>query len=203
MAESGKQLQERQSKDVGARGFVEMRRLASMLDWAKNARINSSGVIGRGCNLPWSLLDEKQSGELASLVFLDQSPEFGRRMSWLWAARRALETMDTRHRVRRAFLAEVRASSYNQGIETGEKWFFVWRKVKKNRTDARTALVTHRWHGPAIVVGKEKNNVFVSYHGRLTKVAPECLRKASVAEQMSWDITTKGFAELIQRIHFE
>ena len=33
--------------------------------------------------------------------------------------------------------------------------------------------------------------MFVSYRGRVTKVPPECLRKASVAEQMSWDITTK------------
>ena len=33
--------------------------------------------------------------------------------------------------------------------------------------------------------------MFVSYRSRVTKVAPECLRKASVAEQMSWDITTK------------
>ena len=41
------------------------------------------------------------------------------------------------------------------------------------------------------MVGKEKNNVFVFYRGRVTKVAPECLRKASVAEQMSWDISTK------------
>ena len=53
-------------KDVGARDFVEMRRLASMVNWAKNARIKSSGysptqlVIGRGYKLPWSLLDEKQ-----------------------------------------------------------------------------------------------------------------------------------------------
>ena len=53
------------------------------------------------------------------------------------------------------------------------------------------ALVTHRWYGRAIVVGKGKNNVFVSYRGPVTKVAPECLRQASVAEQMSWDITTK------------
>ena len=30
-------------KDVGAQCFVEMRRLASMVNWAKNARINSSG----------------------------------------------------------------------------------------------------------------------------------------------------------------
>ena len=76
------------------------------------------------------------------------------------------------------------------GIVTGEL-VYVWRRVQKNGTDARTALVTNRWYGPAIVVGNEKNNVFVSHRGRVTKVASECLRKASVAEQMSCDITTK------------
>ena len=85
--------------------------------------------------------------------------------------------MDTSHRLRRALLAWVRASSHTHWIV--------------NRTDARTALVSRRWYGPAIVVDKEKNNVFVFYRRRVTKVAPECLRKASVAEQMSWDITTK------------
>ena len=174
----------------------KIRRLASMMNWAKSARINSSGyspaqwVIGRGYKLPWSLLDEKQSGEMASLEFPDHSPEIRRRMSWLWAARRAFETMVTSHHLRRALLAGLRASAHTQGIVNGEL-VYVWRKVKKNRTDARMALVTHRWYGPAIVVGKEKNNVFVSYRGRVTKVAPECLRKASVAEQMWWDITTE------------
>ena len=73
-------------KDVGARGFVEMRKLASMVGWAKNARINSSGyspaqwVICRGYKLPRSLLDEKQSGDWASLELPDHSPELGRRM---------------------------------------------------------------------------------------------------------------------------
>ena len=173
-----------------------MRRLASMVNWAKNTRINSSGystakwVIGRGYKLPWSLLDEKQIGDLASLDLPDHSPELGRRMSRLWAARRAFETMDTSHRLRRALLAGVRASGHIQGIVNGEM-VYVWRKAKTNRTDARTALVTHRWYGPAIVVGKEKNSVFVSYRGRVTKVAPECLRKVSVVEQISWDITTK------------
>ena len=33
--------------------------------------------------------------------------------------------------------------------------------------------------------------MFVTHGGRVTKVAPECLRKASVAEQERWDITTK------------
>ena len=74
----------------------------------------------------------------------DHSPEFGRRMSKLWAARRACKTMDTSHRSRRALLAGVRASGHTQGIVNGEL-VYVWRKVKKNRTDARMALVTHRW----------------------------------------------------------
>ena len=50
------------------------------------------------------LLDEKQRGELASLELPDHSPEFGRRMSWLWAAIRAFETIDPNHRLRRALL---------------------------------------------------------------------------------------------------
>ena len=173
-------------KDVGARGFVEMLRLASNSSEYSPAQ----WVIGRGYKLPWSLLDEKQSGELASLALPDHTPKFGRRKSWLRAARRAFETMDTGHRLRRALLAGVRASAHTHGTANGEL-VYVWRKVKKNRTDARTPLVTHGGYGPAIVVGKEKNSVFVSHRGRVTKVAPECLRKASVAEQMSWDISAK------------
>ena len=48
--------------DVGAEGFVEMRRLAAMVNWAKNSRINASGfspaqwVLGRGYRLPMECL---------------------------------------------------------------------------------------------------------------------------------------------------
>ena len=126
MAESGRRLPGRQSKMSGFEVSWEMRRLASTVNWAKNARINSCGystaqwVIGRGDKLPWSLLDEKQSGELAPLKLPDHSPELGRRMSWLWAARRAFETMDTSHHLRRALSAGVRASGHTQGIVTSE-----------------------------------------------------------------------------------
>ena len=128
--------------------------------------------------------------KLASLELPDHSPAFGRRMSWLSAAQRAFETMDTSHRLRRALCAGVRASSHTQGTETDE---LVLCAEKSRKTEpTRTALVAHWWYGPAIVVvDKVQNNVFVSYRGRVTKVAPEFLRKASVAEQMSWDITTK------------
>ena len=104
--------------------------------------------------MPWSLLDEKQSGEFASLELPDHSLEFGRRMSWLWSARRAF------------------------GFVTGELFL---RKVKKKQNRRGQHLLPNRWYAPAIVVGKERNNVFVFYRGRATKVALECLRKASVA----------------------
>ena len=138
-----------------------MRRLASMVNWAKNARINSSGysparwVIGRGYKLPWSLLDEKQSGELASLELPDHSLEFGRRMPRLWAARSAFETMDTSHRVRRALLAGVRASSHPRDFD----WFFFGEKSRKTEPTRGQHLLAIGGMVPALVVGKEKNNV--------------------------------------------
>ena len=105
-------------------------------------------------------------------------------MSWLWAARRAFESMDTSDCLRRALLELERVKT--QGIVTGEL-VFVWRKSRKTEPTRGQ----HRWYGPAIVVGQEKNHMFVSHRGRVTKVALGCLRKASVAEQMIWDITTK------------
>ena len=76
--------------------------------------------------------------------------------------------MDTGHRLRRALLAGVRPSSHTQGAERRTGFMFGG-KVKRTETDARTALFTHRLYGPAIVVGKEQNNVFVSCRGRVTK----------------------------------
>ena len=64
MVELGKLAARKTINDVGAQGFVEMRRLAPMVNWAKNARKNSSGcapaqwVIDRGDKLLWSLLDD-------------------------------------------------------------------------------------------------------------------------------------------------
>ena len=122
-----------------------------MVNWAKNARINSSGyspphwVIGRGYTLPGSLLDEKQSGELASLVLPEHSPEFGRRMSWLWAARRACETMDTCHRLRRALSAGVRASAHTQGIVNGELVCLAEGQEKPNRRADGTCYPSVVW----------------------------------------------------------
>ena len=110
-----------------------MRRLASVVNGAKNARnqlvwVPARPMDSRGYKLPWSLLDEKRSGELASLESPENSTDFGRRMSWLWGARRAFETMDTGHRLRRALQDGIPASAHTQGIVKSEL-IYVWRKV--------------------------------------------------------------------------
>ena len=94
-------------------------------------------------------------------------------MSWLWAARRAVETMDISHSLRRVLLACVRASAHIQGIVNGELFGGKSRKKQNRRADGTCYRAV------------------ASFRGRVTKVAPECLRKASAALQMSWDITTK------------
>ena len=64
-------------------------------------------------------------------------------------------------------------------------------KSRKTAPTRGRRLLPIRGMVQALLSAEKKNNVFVSYRGRVTKVAPECLRKASVVEQMSWDITTK------------
>ena len=120
-------------RDVGARGFVEIRRLASMMNWAKNARINSSGcspaqwvisVEGANCHGHCRMRSKvpswpRWSCQIVRLSSVDECKGCG--------------LQDTSHRLRRALLAGVRASSHTQGIETGEP-VVVWRRVKKTRT---------------------------------------------------------------------
>ena len=134
--------------------------------------------------------------ERRSRMSPDHSPEFGRRISWSWAARRAFETVDTSHRLRRALLAGcVTKCSHLVHCEWRSGLCLAKGQEKQKPTRGRHSLpiggiVLSLWSA------KRKTNVFVSYRGRVAKVAPECLRKASVAEQMSWDMTTKEKALL-------
>ena len=168
-------------KDVGPRGFVEMRKLASMVNWAKNARINSSGYspapMGhpvKDTNCRGHFCAKIKASNWASLELPDHSTEFGRRMSWLWAARRAFEIMDTSHRLRTGLC-------------------FAKSQEKTEPTRRRHVLPI----GEVVqqmLLAKRRTTCSCLHRGCVTNVAPECLRKASVAEQMSWDTTTKGNA---------
>ena len=167
MAESGERPQERQSKMS-----EEMRRLASTpAQWVEDTKCR-----GHFCTRSKVANWHRWICRVTRLSSVDECHGCGLHDV-------PSEPWTRVHRLRRSLLAGVRGSSLNQGIVNGELVYVCER--------SRTELVTHRWHGPAIVVGKEKNNVFVSYRGGVTKVATECLRKASASEPMSWDITTK------------
>ena len=91
------------------------------------------------------------------------------------------QTVDTSHRLRRASLTNIRASAHTQDVEwchDGDL-VHVWRKVKRNNTEARRVLVTLRWfRWPALPSWSEmRGNVFVSYRGRVTNVALEFFAK--------------------------
>ena len=60
----------------------------------------------------------------------------------------------------------------------------------RHSKDRRIALATHLWLPThyLCVTGEQKT---CSCRDRVTKVAYECLRKASVAEQISWDVTVE------------
>ena len=102
-------------KDAGARGFVEMRRLASMVNWVKNPRMNlrqpnGSSVEDTTCHgrfwmrckvVSW----HRWSCQITRLSLVDDCHGCG-----LQDVR--FETMDASHRLRRALSAGVRASSH-------------------------------------------------------------------------------------------
>ena len=171
-------------KDVGARGFVEMRRLASMGELGKKTlaltRLDIRQPTGSSIedtNCHGHCWMRSVSGELASLELPDHSLEFGRRNVMVVVA---FETMDTSHRLRRALLAGVRESSHTQGVVTGEL-FFSWAKSQEEQNRrADSTCYPSVVCGPATVVGKEKNNLFCvlswSSDECCTGMLPKCKR---------------------------
>ena len=139
-------------------GYERRRKRSDQILWwcgwiCRNEKADFNGkrsvllVIGRGYELPWSLLDEKK-GEISSLEAPDRSPECGRRITRLWAASRLLEAMDTSHRLR----FDCRTTCLHQATSDAKQ-------------HVGTALLTYRSFGSAIFMGWEKQRV------RLTEVA--------------------------------
>ena len=86
-------------------------------------------------------------------------------------ARAACHHVQTDERVRRALLGRTRVQT--RLPETGERVFF-YRKTRNNKRGL--------WHGPATVIGKKGNNVWVTKNGRCLLCAPEHLRLATGEE---------------------
>ena len=87
------------------------------------------------------------------------------------AARAAYHHVQTDERVGRALLGQTRVQK--RLPEVGERVSF-YRKTRNNKRGL--------WHGPATVIGKEGNNVWVTKNGRCLLCAPEHLRLATGEE---------------------
>ena len=58
------------------------------------------------------------------------------------------------------------------------------RADKSSRSASKLMLM--RWHGPGLVLGHEgATGVYVAYRGRVQKLTPECVRKATALQQVS------------------
>ena len=83
-------------------------------------------------------------------------------------------TITERRRGGRALPAQAR-------FQLGDQVFY-WRG--NNKTKADWAFV---WHGPAIVIGFERNNVWIQHRGNALKCASNHLRHAQQEELVPWD----------------
>ena len=134
--------------------------LCVVANWALNSRIGESGfspsqwVIGRGVRLPYSLLSNM--GRLSLHERLEDDVPFQNRVAMISAAQRAVSSVEFNRALSRAALARSRASGADpvQTVFSIGDQVYYWRK-----NPARKRAWITRWHGPALVIGFESNNL--------------------------------------------
>ncbi|CAE7866875.1 RE1 [Symbiodinium sp. KB8] len=153
----------------------EVHLAASMVSSAKNELRRRCGhsptewVFGRHPRLPEGLADP-DSGQRVSW---DVSPEsqYQRAMAIRTAARIAYHHSQGDSRLRKALLQRARTAV--RPMEVGETVHF-WTQPKNRRRG--------RWLGPAVVVGREGENYWISRNGRCRLTAAEHLRPSGPEE---------------------
>ncbi|CAE6950397.1 GIP [Symbiodinium sp. CCMP2592] len=162
---------------------------ASMVSSAKNELRRRCGhsptewVFGRHPRLPEGLIDP-DSGEKITWDVSHES-RYQRTVAIRAAARLAFHHSQGDSRLRKALLQRARTTT--RPIETGETVHF-WDQPKNRRRG--------RWAGPAVVVGREGNNDWISRNGRCRLTAPEHLRPSGPEEVGEY---TYAFEELKSR----
>ncbi|CAE7492417.1 GIP [Symbiodinium natans] len=128
-----------------------------------------SWVFGRDPRMPEDLLDP-DSGEKVTWDVSAES-KFQRQMAVRSAARIAFHKSQGDDRLRKALMQRARTTS--RPYEIGEPVHF-WHQPKNRRRG--------RWAGPAVVVGNEGGNYWISRNGRCRLTAPEHLRPSGPEE---------------------
>ncbi|OLQ00470.1 Copia protein [Symbiodinium microadriaticum] len=153
----------------------EVHLAAAIVSSAKNELRRRSGhsptewVFGRHPRLPEDLKDP-DNGEKVSWDVTPES-QYQRAMAIRTGARLAFHHSQGDSQLRKALLQRARTTT--RPIEVGETVHF-WDQPKNRRRG--------RWAGPAVVVGREGSNYWISRNGRCRLTAPEHLRPSGPEE---------------------
>ena len=126
-------------------------------------------IFGRETREIEQVLDPDSGGRVT--FDISEDAKFQRQMAIRASARVAFHQSENDGKLRKALLQRARATT--RPFENGEQVHY-W-NLPKNRRQGR-------WEGPAIVVGREGNNYWVSRNGRCRLTAPEHLRPSGPDE---------------------
>ncbi|CAE7504439.1 RE2 [Symbiodinium natans] len=146
----------------------------------------SQWVFGRAPRLP----EDLQDPDGGNFVTWDVSEDsrFQRQSAMRAAARVAFHQSQVDSRLRKALLQRTRTTP--RPIEIGESVHF-WHKPKNRRRG--------QWTGPAVVVGKEGNNYWISNNGRCRLTSPEHIR-GSTPEEVGAFLAMKGTQQEVEKL---
>ncbi|CAE7467344.1 RE2 [Symbiodinium sp. CCMP2456] len=170
----------------------EVHLAASLVSSAKNELRRRCGhsptewVFGRHPRLPEALADP-DGGER---ITWDVTPEsqYQRAAAIRTAARVAFHHSQGDSRLRKALLQRARTTT--RPLEVGETVHF-WDQPKNRRRG--------RWAGPAVIVGREGNNYWVSRNGRCRLTAAEHLRPSG-PEEVGEFLRIKGAQAEVEKL---
>ena len=170
--------------------------LVSAVNWAMNSQVSRSGyspaqwVLGRSVRLPYDLLARPH--QLSLHIRARDDPAFADRIALLGAAQRAATGLRYARGLSRAFLARSRvhdAAPAQHQFSLGDQVYY-WRGRGRKRDWSAC------WHGPAVVIGYEANNLWLTHRNTTVKCSTRHVRLAEPEERLPWDqVFQQAFAE--------
>ncbi|CAE7241098.1 RE2 [Symbiodinium sp. CCMP2592] len=146
----------------------------------------SQWVFGRAPRIPEDLQDPDGGNHVTWDVSEDS--RFQRQAARRAASRVAFHRSQIDSRLRKAFLQRTR--TVPRPHEVGESVHF-WHKPKNRRRG--------HWTGPAVIVGKEGNNYWISSNGRCRLTSPEHIR-GSTPEEVGAYLSMKGTQREVEKL---
>ena len=146
----------------------------------------SQWVFGRTPRVPEDLQDPDGGSHV--LWDVSEDAKYQRQSAMRAAARVAFHESQTEGRLRKALLQRTRVAS--RPLEIGESVHF-WHKPKNRRRGC--------WSGPAVIVGKEGGNYWVSKGGRCRLTSAEHLR-LTTAEEVGALLAMKGTQREVEKL---